>query len=286
MRGRALKVLLIEDDLDDLALFEEALLEIGERLYTREWMNPCELIPVDRIADAVDCLREENYDVILLDLTLPDAHGPDAFARVQSLAPEVPIVVLVSAEDEALAISLMRQGAQDYLIKSELDCLPLARTLRCAIERSRVTSAVKSLAFLDDLTGLYTPGGFHNIAERIRKIARLTGRELLLFLIDLEGIDEVEQTFGTQERDMALILAADAVRDAFGETDVVARLAPSRFAVASLALGFEDPVEIVERLQSSIEMANSRRGGSCNISARIGFGESLEAAELSLCPAV
>ena len=147
MRGRALKVLLIEDNLDDLALFEEALLEIQERLYTREWMHPCELIPVDRVQEAMECLREETYDVILLDLTLPDAHGPDAFARVQSLAPEVPIVVLVSAEDEALAISLMRQGAQDYLIKSEVDCLPLARTLRCAIERSRVTSALKSLCF-------------------------------------------------------------------------------------------------------------------------------------------
>lgn len=295
MRGRSLKVLLIEDELDDLALFEEALLEIEERLYTRKWMYPCELVPVDRLSEAVECLRAETFDVILLDLTLPDAHGPDAFARVQALAPDVPIIVLVSAEDEGLAISLMRQGAQDYLIKSELDCLPLARSLRCAIERSRVTSALKSLAFLDDLTGLYTPGGFHNVAERVRKVAQLAGRDLRLFVIHLEGLDDVEQTFGSQERDMALILAADAMRDAFGETDIVARLALTRFAVAALASGSDDDASRLECLRSAIELGNSRRGGSCNISVRVGFAASsrdgsdptldqlIEAAESSLC---
>jgi diguanylate cyclase (GGDEF)-like protein len=292
MRGRALKVLLIEDDLDDLALFEEALLEIEERLYTRKWMTPCELVPVDRISEALECLRSETFDVVLLDLTLPDAHGPDAFVRVRASAPDVPVIVLVSEADESLAITLMRQGAQDYLIKSELDCLPLARSLRCAVERSRVSSAMKSLAFLDDVTGLYTPGGFHNVVERLRKVAEPAGRELRLFLIDLEGLDSVEQTYGSQERDMVLILAADALREAFAETDVIARLAFGRFIVASLTTEPTGSLARIESVKAGIESANSRRGGTCNVSVRVAsvaatdgstLDQLIEAAESSLC---
>ena len=293
MRGRALKVLLIEDDLDDLALFEEALLEIEERLYTRQWMNPCELVPVDRVSEAIECVRAETFDVILLDLTLPDAHGPEAFARVNANAPDVPIIVLVSAADEALAITLMRQGAQDYLIKSELDCLPLARSLRCAIERSRVSSAMKSLTFLDDLTGFYTSGGFYNVAERLRKVAGLAGRSFEVHLVDLEGLDNVEETYGSEERDMALILAADALRESFGETDVVARMALGRFAVASLASEPDDTLPRIEGFKATLELANSRRGGSCNVSVRVASSgvatsgstvdQLVEAAERSLC---
>ncbi|MCW5978695.1 MAG: response regulator [Bryobacteraceae bacterium] len=272
MRGRALKVLLVEDDLDDLALFEEALLEMEERMYARKWMHPCELAPVDRISEAIECLQAESFDVILLDLTLPDAHGHEAFSRVRAVAPDVPIVVIAAPDDEALAISLIRQGAQDYLIKSELDCIPLARALRCAIERNRVTGALKSLAFIDDLTGLYTPGGFHSLAERLARIARLARLDLGVFVIDLDGIDAVEQTFGTQERDMALILAAEAVRGACAETDVVARLGPARFAVASLNGDPPDPAARIEELRAAVERGNSRRGGSCDIAVRVGFG--------------
>ena len=71
MREKPIKVLLVEDDLEDVALFEEALAEIEEHLYTRKWMQFCELIPVERASEALEVIQAEKIDVILLDTTLP-----------------------------------------------------------------------------------------------------------------------------------------------------------------------------------------------------------------------
>lgn len=262
MREKTIKVLLVEDDPEEVRLFEEVLAEIEESLYTRKWMQACEFVPVERTSEALEVLQDERFDVILLDTTLPDGHGLNAFLRLQALAPDVPIIVLAATDDEALAISLVRQGAQDYLIKSELDCTPLARSLRCAIERHRVRTALRSLAFIDDLTGLYTRTGFHDLAQRHYRMAQLTGNSVLLYLIELEGLEEIHDTFGGQERDLTLILLADILRDTFQETDVIARHSLNRFAVAAVATGKPSPDSVVDRLRSSMESSNGRRGGA------------------------
>ncbi|MCP5113225.1 MAG: diguanylate cyclase [bacterium] len=294
MNEKPIKVLLVEDDLEDIALFEEALIEIEEGLYTRRWMKACEFVPVDRASDALEVLGEERFDVILLDTTLPDGHGLYALLRIQAAAPDVPIVVLAATDDEPLAISLVRQGAQDYLIKSELDCVPLARSLRCAIERHRVRSALRSLTLLDDLTGLYSWGGFHNLAGRHARLAREMNRNVRLFLIDLAGLDQILDTFGTQERDMTLILTADILRDTFRQTDIIARQTASRFWVMAIESGADRRRDIEANLKRRLDQANTRRGGRCPLELRMGTaalapeaGASLEhlleAAEVALC---
>lgn len=294
MKEKPIKILLVEDDLEDFRLFEEALAEIEESLYTRKWMQACEFVPVQRMSEALDVLQDERFDVILLDTTLPDSQGLNVFLRIQAAAPDVPIIVLAGTDDESLAISLVRQGAQDYLIKAELDCTPLARSLRCAIERHRVRSALRSLTFIDDMTGLYSWGGFHNLAERHWRLARLARREVRVYLIDLEGLEEVHDAFGGQERDMALILAADILRDTFEETDVIARRGLNQFAVATLEGGAGEAHSVADRLQGRIESSSARRGGRCPLSVHVGTAsmrpqpeasleQLLDAAEASLC---
>jgi len=135
--SRALKLLLVEDDPEDEQLLSEAFIEIEE---TWQWCNwrSSSIIQVERLADALDCLRRQTFDIILLNLSLPDSPTLlDSFLATNAAARGAPIVVLADEQDENLANWLLREGAQDVLLKPELECVPLARSLRYAIERQR-----------------------------------------------------------------------------------------------------------------------------------------------------
>lgn len=136
---RILRILLVEDDFDDEQLLGEALIEIQEN---RQWCNwrTANIVQVEQLADAIDCLRRDKFDVVLLNLSLPDSPTLLAsFLDVHANADGAPIVVLADEVDENLANRLLREGAQDVLVKAELECAPLARSIRYAVERQRRT---------------------------------------------------------------------------------------------------------------------------------------------------
>jgi len=226
--------LLVEDDPEDVLLAEEAVAEIGEARYRRSWMQACELVVAAELREAIELLGGRRFDAILLDLTLPDSDGLPTFLRVQAEAPDTPVIVLASEDDEVLAQSLVRHGAQDYLIKSEMDCLPLARSLGCAIERNRLLAAHRSLSMIDELTGLYNAGGFLNLAERHWQIARRMGGDMLLLLVEVDGVGDFEDGW---QRDLALIRVAEILRELFLETDVVARTGERCFSAIAFGNG-------------------------------------------------
>ncbi len=118
---------------------------------------------VGRLADARRRLAAGGLDLVLLDLTLPDSQGSDTFVELYNLAPEVPIVVLTALEDETVALTTLREGAQDYLIKSEVNARALSRAIRYAIERKGGEEARSRLAAIvesshDAIIGLSLEG--------------------------------------------------------------------------------------------------------------------------------
>ena len=130
-----IKVLLIEDNPGDARLLREMLIEAG--------INKFNLVHVKRISEGLNRLRQDNFQVILLDLSLPDSHGLETVDRVCNAAPYVPVLVLTGLDDEALAIRAVRKGAQDYLIKGQMDGNLLVRAIRYATERKRTEEALK-----------------------------------------------------------------------------------------------------------------------------------------------
>jgi diguanylate cyclase (GGDEF)-like protein/PAS domain S-box-containing protein len=123
----ARKILLIEDNPGDLRLLSEMFRDGGQR--------DLEIAHAGGVATAEQHLREDMPHVVLLDLGLPDAQGIDAIRRIRTAAPHVPIVVLTGLDDESMAIRALQEGAQDYLIKGEIEPRGLLRALRYAIER-------------------------------------------------------------------------------------------------------------------------------------------------------
>ncbi len=135
MSRKLIKILLlVEDNPGDARLLREMLNEQGSQ--------HTELTHVEYMREAEKHLAEHIVDLILLDLGLPDAHGLAAVRRAHTVAPRVPLVVLTGMDDEALASQALQEGAQDYLIKGQIDARGLLRSLRYAVERKAMEEAL------------------------------------------------------------------------------------------------------------------------------------------------
>ena len=136
---QVIRVLLIEDNPADVDLIKEALEDVDLSLAIDAPQVALEHVP--RLADGLGRLRSagaddgDGIDVVLLDLSLPDSHGLETFVRLERVAPRVPIIVLSGLADEALAVRAVREGAQDYLVKGQVDGVTLTRSIRYAVER-------------------------------------------------------------------------------------------------------------------------------------------------------
>jgi signal transduction histidine kinase len=130
MKQSALQVLLVEDNAGDARLLQE--------MFSKEKAGSFELTHFLRMSEAVVHLAKGGVDIVLLDMGLPDGHGLDTVRRAHAAAPGVPMIVLTGLDDEALAAEAMKAGAQDYLIKGQIENRALPRALRHAIERHRM----------------------------------------------------------------------------------------------------------------------------------------------------
>ena len=135
MESEEIKVLLIEDNPGDARLIREMLVDPARERYQFEY--------ADRLSRGLEHLENGGVDVVLLDLSLPDSQGLDGFDRVQAKVPAVPVVVLTGFDDEPLAIEAMRHGAQDYLVKGDVDSTVLNRAVRYSVERKRAVEDAK-----------------------------------------------------------------------------------------------------------------------------------------------
>ena len=130
------RVLLVEDNPADARLVEILLSEAGSSA-------DFEVAHSERFAEALQRLEEATFEVILLDLSLPDSSGLETVSRMRAAAPRTPMVVLSGQDDEEVALRAVQQGAQDYLIKGQGDGNLIARTIRYAIERQRAEEALR-----------------------------------------------------------------------------------------------------------------------------------------------
>ena len=136
MNDLALRVLLVEDTPSEADLTRFYLSRISSTRY--------DMVHVSSLNQAVDSLYNNDLpDIILLDLHLPDCEGLGGFERLHSLAPDVPAIILTNFMDDELATRAVREGAQDYLIKKEVDTALLNKSIRYAIERQKSDAALR-----------------------------------------------------------------------------------------------------------------------------------------------
>jgi DNA-binding NtrC family response regulator len=147
MDAKPISVLLIEDNDDDVVLIQRFLSDAGQVQY--------DVRNADRLGKGLEALRGGVFDVVLLDLNLPDAAGLGTFEQVNTQAPDVPIIVLTGYDDDALAVAAVQKGAQDYLVKGQFTAALLGRSIRYAIERRKLLARLEqALKEVKTLRGL------------------------------------------------------------------------------------------------------------------------------------
>lgn len=257
------KVLLVEDNPGDVRLVKEALSEIAKMRF--------ELVHRETLAQAIEFCSSNMPDAILLDLGLPDSQGLDTVRRIRDAAPEAPIAVLTVRDEEQLAIESLHAGAQDYLPKSQISGALIWRALRYAMERQHIQLELLNLSLVDELTGLNNRRGFLALGEHYVKLANRSGTLFMVGFIDVNGMKDINDKFGHQEGNRALVEVANVLKDSCRRSDILARMGGDEFALLIADADTMCGNVIADRIQEKLESHNSSPGRRYPLSLSIGL---------------
>jgi len=253
---------LVQDDQEDLRQVQEML---------AAWEQPFSLTTVASLAEALTALEDRRFDVVLLDLSLPDASGLTPVTHLHDAAPGVPIVVLSSANEEPLAVQAVKVGAQDYLVKGRNEGNQLTRSIQYSIQRKRSEEDLIYLAHYDHLTGLLNRTIF---TDRLGHALTRATREddvLALMFVDVDGFKVVNDTYGHHVGDLLLKSAAQRMRGCLRKVDTLARLSGDEFTVIA-----EDIKEatfaphVAQKVLDCISQPFTLEGNEVSVTASVG----------------
>jgi two-component system, cell cycle response regulator len=250
MVANPIKVLVIEDDLEYASLLHVIIGEVNPDLF--------HLTYVDNLKDALSFLTQEKFDIVLLDLFLPDSIGLDTFFKVHSDIQDIPIVIITGLNDKSVAVRAVREGAQDYLIKDELNVNLLVRIILYAVERHRTLYSLKKQTLIDDLTGLLNRRGFQSLAEQQVRIAKRADWESILLFADLDNLKIINDRFGHSEGDRAIKAIASVLKETFRTSDIIGRIGGDEFIVLAIKTSDENVSSITTRLERNIKLYNQQ----------------------------
>jgi len=258
-----IKLLLIEDNPDDAEMLSHLLKEDPTTHF--------ECTIVNRFSLAVEERSRKSYDLILVDLELPDSTGLDTFNRTKIHPMETPIIVITGRHGEEIGLQAVEAGAQDYLVKGHINAHSLTHAIRYAVERDHLFKKLSVLSDLDELTGLYNRRGFFALSRHRLKVSSRTKGKVFLLFADFDDLKKINDTLGHAEGDRALIETAKVLRKTFRETDVIARLGGDEFAVLATEASSEKGVaHLTQRLQESLDAYNHPEGIPFKLSLSIG----------------
>jgi diguanylate cyclase (GGDEF)-like protein len=207
-----------------------------------------ELECVGRLSQGLEYLSTRTAGVVLLDLSLPDSYGFDTFLKVYAHSPKVPIIVLTGNDDQTVALSAVKTGAQDYLVKGKLDRELLLRSMQYSIERKRYQEQLEYQANYDALTGLPNRNLLH---DRLRQsvFAQRFVRSIGVVFLDIDHFKFVNDSLGHNTGDKLLQKVAERLLGAVRDGDTVARLGGDEFI---LILNDQTGQEVIYRAMQRI----------------------------------
>lgn len=240
-----LHVLTVEDNPGDALLVREMLQESVE--------GPLVVHHALRLSAGIDRLLDGRYDCVLLDLSLPDADGLDALAQIRTAAVDVPVIVLSGRADEALAMRAVQDGAQDYLVKGQVDGRLLVRSITYAMERKRAEVQLAHQALHDQLTGLPNRALFFDrLGQALTRLARRQASLAVLFC-DLDRFKVVNDSLGHSAGDRLLVDVAARLGGVLRTGDSAARFGGDEFVILCEDItGERQAIQIAERISRSL----------------------------------
>ena len=217
------EILLVEDNPGDARWVELMLLEMDKGNFS--------VSRAENLEKARAMLVNGKYDVALLDMSLPDGEGLTILQQIKSIDPGLPIVVMTGKRDDEFALCTVQQGAQDYLVKGDIDGWQLSRVLSYSIERKRLEDEMCHLAHHDQLTGLANRTLFHD--RLVQTISRAERRHevFAVLYLDLDHFKSINDALGHNVGDALLVCVAERINQVVRDSDTVARLGGDEFAI-------------------------------------------------------
>jgi two-component system cell cycle response regulator len=241
MNSRPLKLLLLEDGCKDARFLQKS---IGDGASFE-----CELVKMDELESVLSEPTQEP-PVILLPSGDSSAQLSANLKRVREIASSLPVLVLPNSQN-GLVPPAAGDGAKSngHL---RLNLKKLARILRCGLRQNQVESELSHLALSDELTGLYNRRGFLLLGSERMKLAHGMKRNVLLFFADLDNLKQINDQFGHQEGDQALLKTAEIFRNTFRNSDITGRFGGDEFTALVIEEYGQTADTISRRLQENM----------------------------------
>jgi diguanylate cyclase (GGDEF)-like protein len=235
------RVLLVEDDDNDAFITQSMLTSVRGSRYRAH--------RVRSIGEALDELANEDFEALLLDLSLPDSNGVDAIKDIRALHPELPIAVLTGLDDEAVGLQALDAGAQDYLLKSSVTGRDLVRAIRYAVERKHSEQRMLYLAYHDQVTGLANRSMLKERLGPALLRARRAGTRVGVIYLGLDRFKAFNEALGRDAGDAVLVEVAHRLERGLRSHEAVTRIGGDEFVLVVEDLSSEaDAARIAERL--------------------------------------
>lgn len=250
-------VIIVDDNVSLLDIFKNGLSSKGYLCKT-----------VTNAASALELISKTSFDILLTDVAMPDMNGFELTEKVKRIRPNIAVIIMTGFIDDFSYDMAIEAGATDFIKK------PFTlEELIARIEHVKRQEEIRTLSLRDELTGLYNRRGFFTLVEHQLKIAKRQKKGTFMLYADVDDLKRINDTWGHQEGDIALIETANILKMNYRESDVIARIGGDEFVVIPVGTTGDDVERIFERLQRSIEIHNSKsnRNYKLSISSGIAF---------------
>ena len=254
-------LLLVDDDLDETERVLSALGGGGGRPFLIEIASSG--------AAGIERLAAGGIDAVLLSVDTPEG-GADAVARACERAPDVPVIAIVARTDSETIAALEAAGAQDAVEAADLEGPTLERTVRFALERSRMLGELHRRAVVDELTGLPNARGFEQLAAHHLRLADRTKEPVILVFVRIEDLQGARERHGADEEVRLITTTAQVLRRTVRRSDILARVGTDAFCalLTGRAVGVE--ALVLSRLVEEIATHNARSDRPRALSLSVG----------------
>ena len=268
MSAEPLRILLVEDDEDDFVLTTSLLSEIGNQKVNVEWAST--------YLDALSALGKGGHDVCLVDYDLGERTGLELLREAAAVNPAVPMIMLTGRGEYEVDAEAMQAGAADYLVKDEVSTPTLERSLRYAIQHSRLVEGLRRLTRRDELTGLYNRRALDELLREEADRHRRYGRAAALVMLDVDHFKSVNDSYGHPFGDEVLRWLSQLVRDTVRTADIPARYGGEELAVILPEMNSLQALGMAERLRRRVAAqpfeSRGRDGQSVRVPVTISLG--------------
>ena len=242
---------------------DETLLDVLKRFLAMQG-HDCEVF--SSAESALDHIANKPCDILITDIVMPGMKGLQLTKEVRQSWPDTNVIVMTGFIDDFSYDQAIEAGASDFIKK------PFTmHEMMLRIRHVHLQERLREMSNSDELTGLYNRRGFYAIAQQQLKVANRAKGEVALLFADMDKFKSINDQWGHQKGDEALVSMADILKQTFRESDLIARISGDEFALLLIDTPEKNMSIVFNRLQKNIDAFNIHSGGTFNLSLSIGM---------------